>query len=685
MADANCNCPIDSSASGALPCSPICHRTRARVAQRSQSQLSSVTNPTASVDGAEICRADDYELSSIQPDTALSPISDQAQSQNIDVPCDSLPNFSIGDCHLTVNDSLIVSVMLDEIVDLVCNDPSACVQELRTDQIPQVIVQVKSSLSQSEKCLDNVIDDLANSIIKTALCEIFSNVSTNYDSLPSEDRCLIDFDVPCEGTEFVVDESIDNELFESISCICNVNSLVTPDNVANGMSENFTGNLPTCAIDESSSPLPDLIDPANVTANAANGAPTLSACPKSPSSGNEDIDLTTKIPPCESDDSSNDTDLPEPSVPNFSLEIDFKNDQLQPENHVTYIESHADLDSSQDSSGIPDSDEIQIIQFTTANNSSLTVKSFLPQEVVRHPTVIDVFSCEYCERKFTSETATHAHIFDVHLETKGPVFQIQESIIFLRNYPAPACVSCKTGFLTLNLLNKHCQRLHSGDFNKFACSVCNFDFLALNNFFTHRCTNEMPIWKPFKCDVCEECFECFEQRASHDCIGPPIFERDLCPDEVQSVLLLPSLNNILDLTLPPQLADLDILSCIYCSEKFQVEEQLAQHIIQSHLSFDVNPYNRKNAPKRKSFSSCKNCGLTFASSVARISHSCLHLKTQIQNLSQESSSEPLSLVPYNDLTNNTEISANPQTDEHRNIRNVNQSDTSPNLLATSPI
>ncbi|GBN10119.1 hypothetical protein AVEN_156331-1, partial [Araneus ventricosus] len=470
MADAKCDCPVDSSSSGALPCSPICHRTRARVAKRSQSQLSSVTNPTASVDGVEICRADDYELSSIQPDTALSPISEQAQSQNVDVPCDSLPNFSIGDCQLTVNDSLIVSVMLDEIVDLVCNDPSACVQELRIDHTPQVIVQVNQSISQPEKCLDNVVDDLVKSIIKTALCEICSTVPTNSDSHPSEDRCFIDFEVPCEGTEFVVDDSINNELFESISCICNVNSLVNPDNVDNGMSENLTGNLPTCAIDESSSLPPDLIDPVNVTANTANGEPTLSASPKSHTSGNEDSDLTTKIPPCETGDISNDTDLPEPSVPNFSLEIDFKNDQLQPENHATYSESHADLDSSQDSSGIPDSDEIQIVQFTTANNSSLTVKSFLPQEVVRHPTVIDVFSCEYCERRFTSETATHAHIFDVHLECGGPVFQIQESIIFLRNYPAPACISCNTGFLTLNLLNKHCQRLHSGDFNKFACS-----------------------------------------------------------------------------------------------------------------------------------------------------------------------------------------------------------------------
>ncbi|GBL88647.1 hypothetical protein AVEN_19567-1 [Araneus ventricosus] len=78
MADATCNCPVDSSSSGTLPCSPICHRTRAQVAKRTHSQLSSVTQPTASVDGAEICRADDDEHSSVQLDTALSPIRHKA-------------------------------------------------------------------------------------------------------------------------------------------------------------------------------------------------------------------------------------------------------------------------------------------------------------------------------------------------------------------------------------------------------------------------------------------------------------------------------------------------------------------------------------------------------------------------------------------------------------------------------
>ncbi|GBO18090.1 hypothetical protein AVEN_180331-1 [Araneus ventricosus] len=191
----------------------------------------------------------------------------------------------------------------------------------------------------------------------------------------------------------------------------------------------------------------------------------------------------------------------------------------------------------------------------------------------------------------------------------------------------------------------------------------------------------MPVWKPFQCDVCEECFELFEIRASHDCDGPPIFERDLCPDEVQSVLLLPSLDNILDLTLPPIIEDFDILSCIYCSEQFQ-DEQLAQHIIQLHLFFDINPYNRKSTPKRKSFSSCKMCGLIFASSAARISHSYPHSSNQ--NSSQTIISESLPSDLNDGLTDHVELSANPQSDGLQNVQIENPSGTIPIPPAASP-
>ncbi|GBN61156.1 hypothetical protein AVEN_257296-1, partial [Araneus ventricosus] len=520
---------------------------------------------------------------------------------------------------------------------------SACSQDQRIDQQTQVVFQLSPSQPNFEQSLAIIVDNLVISIVKSAFSEISTNESANTDSHSSEDRRLIEFVVPCEDMEYDIADSLDNEIAESVNIICNVNSHENPENYVNGMVENIIENIPTCAIDENLQLLPVPIDNVHVNVNIVNLEPILSTNANSLPSGIEVIDPSTKIPPFEFDGPTIDTDLPEPSVPNFSLEIDFKNDQLKPVNSDIHVESHVDLDlnSSQESSGIPDPDEIQIVQFVTTNKSSLTIKSLLPHEAIRHPTVIEVYSCEYCERKFTSEAATHAHIFDIHLETRETVFQVQESITFLRNYPAPACVSCKTGFLTLNLLSKHCQRLHNGDFNNFACSICNFDFPALNDFFTHRCTNEMPVWKPFKCDVCDECFELFELRASHDCDGPPIFERDLCPDEVQSVLLLPSLDNILDLTLPPIVEDFDILSCIYCSEKFQDEEQLAQHIIQLHLSFDINPYNRKFTPKRKSFSSCKMCGLIFASSAARISHSCPHLSTQNQNSSQTIISESL--------------------------------------------
>ncbi|GBN73650.1 Retrovirus-related Pol polyprotein from type-1 retrotransposable element R2 [Araneus ventricosus] len=504
-------------------------------------------------------------------------------------------------------------------LDLVCNDPSACSQDQRNYQ--------------------------PISIFESAFIEIYTSESTNTDSQPSEDMRPIEFDAP-----YII------------------------------------ANIPTCIIDENVQSVPVNIENVHVNEDIVNLQPIPISNTNSFPSGFEVDEPSAKIPPFEIDGLALDTDLLDLSVPNFSLEIDFKDEQLQPVGSDFQVESREDLElnTSQESSGIPDSDEIQIVQFVTANNSSLTITSLLPHEAIRHPTVIEVYSCEYCERKFTSEAATHAHIFDIHLESKEPVFQVQESITFLRNYPAPACLSCRTGFLTLNLLNKHCQRLHSGDLNKFACSICNFDFPALNDFFTHRCTNEMPVWKPFKCDVCEECFVSFELRASHDCDGPPIFERDLCPDELQSVVLLPSLDNLLELTLPPLVEDLDILSCIYCSEKFPDEEQLAQHIIQLHLSFDINPYNRKCLPKRKSFSSCKECGLIFASSAARLSHSCLHSSNQNQNTSQTHISVSLPSDLDAGMNDQVELSANPQSDGLQNVQIENLSGTLPIPPATSP-
>ncbi|GBN58653.1 hypothetical protein AVEN_243511-1 [Araneus ventricosus] len=38
---------------------------------------------------------------------------------------DSLPNFSIGVCPLIVNDSLVITIMLNELIEIVCNDLTA--------------------------------------------------------------------------------------------------------------------------------------------------------------------------------------------------------------------------------------------------------------------------------------------------------------------------------------------------------------------------------------------------------------------------------------------------------------------------------------------------------------------------------------------------------------------------------
>ncbi|GBN93414.1 hypothetical protein AVEN_7640-1, partial [Araneus ventricosus] len=251
-------------------------------------------------------------------------------------------------------------------IDLVCNDPSTCSQDQRFDQPTQVGFQSNPSQSNFEQSLAINVDNLVISIVKSAFSEISTNESTTTNSHSSEDRRLIEFDVPCEDMEYDIAGSIDNEIVESVNIVCNVNNHEILENYVNGMVESIIENIPTCTIDDNSQSLPVSIDNVNVNANIVNLEPILSTNANSFPSGFEVIDPSTKIPPFEIDGLAIDTDLPEPSVPNFSLEIDFKNDQLQPVNSDFHVESHVDLDlnSSQESSGIPDSDEIQIVQFT---------------------------------------------------------------------------------------------------------------------------------------------------------------------------------------------------------------------------------------------------------------------------------------------------------------------------------
>ncbi|GBN94616.1 hypothetical protein AVEN_28278-1 [Araneus ventricosus] len=621
MSSNTCDCSKDSSSNIAACSSPICHRTRAQVAKRQQSQLLAVSSSSSGdpSDVYEIISATNTGSPNIEMDTTLIPSIASSEDSSLTPTCDSQPNFSIGECPLIVNDALIISVMLNEIVDITCTDPSAqhCVK--RNSQSPQVTCQPLNVTTDDEICISDEIERFANEMIKSIIdeklevktCVIVSPANLSIENSP---------------IQFILNSSNENDpAGENCEIECRLEEIVH--------------NL-VISYEINESKVPDLVSAANVSTDEYNpSSETLQNVetvdpPENDFSENVSFLEIIDSEPDDEVSNHNNAEQISPSLPNFSLEIDFKSSRIPPiiknENEMEDLESHVprDLYPSQQSSGLPDSDEIGIVQFVTKNQSSLTICSLLPHERACRPTTstVEVFSCEYCEKKFTSESMAHAHIFDLHIDMdlKMPSFQVQQSLTFVRNYPDPGCSSCSIGFLTLHLLSQHCLTVHSSD--KFACAVCNSDFISLNDFYTHRCCDTSPPSKPFKCEVCEEAFESSQSRASHECVLPKAPTVVTSPDEIHSAVLLPLIvdpTDVADTSVPSKLP---LFPCMFCEESFTTEDILAQHIAQIHLSFDLFPYSRKCQSNKKFFSFCKTM---FASSASRLAHSCTNSQNEI--------------------------------------------------------
>ncbi|GBN69625.1 Retrovirus-related Pol polyprotein from type-2 retrotransposable element R2DM [Araneus ventricosus] len=662
MSSNTCDCSKDSS-SNVAACSPICHRTRAQVAKRQQSQLSAVPSSVDPPDDIEICSATNTDSPNIELDTTLISSVASPEAPPLISTCDSQPNFSIGECPLIVNDALIISVMLNELVEIICTDPSSQCCDMRINQSSQDIYRPVNERIDNEICLLDEIEIFAGEILKSIFDDIFG-VRTPIIESPAK--------VPIENSPIQFSLNSSNEIdpagenYEIESGI---------EEIARDIVNNYEINQSTVP-DHSVSSANVSIDEFNPTTVLPQNADNVDSLEHDLSENTSFLEIIDSEPDDDEMSNYNEIEQISHSLPNFSLEVDFKSSQIPPitknENaeETDILESHVsqDLDLSQQSSGLPDSDEIGIVQFVTKNQSSLTIHSLLPHERVCHPITskVEVFSCEYCEKKFTSETAAQAHIFDLHIDMdlKMTSFQVQQSLTFVRNYPDPGCSSCSIGFLTLHLLSQHCLTVHSSD--KFACAVCNFDFPSLNNFYTHRCRDTLSPPKPFKCEVCEEAFESSRSRASHECVLTKATKTSTSPDENSSAVLLPFIVGPCDVADKYASSELLLFSCMFCEESFTSEDSLAQHIAHVHLSFDLLPYSRKCQPKKKSFSSCKNCKTIFASSAFRLAHTC----TNAQN---ETSSSNSQASPYLDQVSQNDNSPSNQNPEDKSGTNINVS------------
>ncbi|GBL72532.1 Retrovirus-related Pol polyprotein from type-1 retrotransposable element R2 [Araneus ventricosus] len=669
-----CDCSKDS-ASNVTVCSPICRRTRAQVAKRQQSQLSAVSSSVDPSVDTEICSATNTDSSNIELDTTLgSTVASSSEASSLPSTCDSQPNFSMGECPLIVNDALIVSVMLNELIDIICDDPSSQHCETRTNQFSQDICLTSIERTDGEICLFDKMEIFACEMVNSIFNDIFD---TNSHVSISPAKINID------------DSPIQFSLHSS-----NEIDLAGENDVSEGGFEDIARSIVNDYEINQSTVIDPFVSPVNVSTNEDSKINNEIA-PKADNVDPLEHDISDNTSFLEIIDSDPDEEMPNVneidqisnSIPNFSLEVDFKSSQIPPitkiEKENDILESHVsqDLNLSQQSSGLPDSDEIGIVQFVTKNKSSLTIHSLLPHERVCHPTTstVEVFSCEYCEKKFTSESAAQAHIFDLHIETdlKIPSFQVQQSITFVRNYPDPGCSSCSIGFLSLHLLSQHCLTVHNSD--KFACAFCNSDFPTLNNFYTHRCRDTCPPPKPFKCEVCEEAFESSHARADHVCAHTDA-QRSISPDETNSAVLLPLMAGTCDAAGNHASSELPLFSCMFCEESFISEDSLAQHIAHIHLSFDLLPFSRKCQSQKKSFSSCKNCKKVFASSASRLTHTCTEIQKATPSSNNQASPHP---DQVNNNVNNTSIQ-NPEVNSDADIPTpAGRHTSSPSVLTSN--
>ncbi|GBM24914.1 Retrovirus-related Pol polyprotein from type-2 retrotransposable element R2DM, partial [Araneus ventricosus] len=677
-----CLC-ADSATPTTPACSPICRRTRSQIARRTaiiQDPPSSLIEicsnknvmgpPPTPMDttlesehGTDckndedvdvipdhtsgICHASLINELDIAPNLGhhyTSPASIASTSPS----SDSMPNFSIGDCPIIVNDSLIISLMVNEILDITCNDLLAEVPENQAplgcdhssqatpihDGAPSVLLvpdaqQILSTDENSRPKMNTTT--LANQIAEDILSMVFQEyLSLNHETVHALNESVSppEIFVNIDTTNLHIIENVENcenRAFKNIfpNEISAFNDLTTenPSTNLNGKSQ----------IEDD---VESTIDDSHILGNQSDQSFVIV------------IESDSEIDDCPPADCISGTG--EGSYPTFSLELEIPGNQIKPEALFQTISPPTD---DQD---FPPTDEIELFQIITENRSTITFESLLPQKFPCLPTFDTpaLFSCEYCERTFQNETDAQAHIYDLHLNPCIPSYQEDQAVTLLRNYPDPGCSSCKLGFLTLNMLNKHCMKIHNSKNDQFSCGFCDTDFLDISQFYTHRCCEEkdLPPRKPFHCHNCDESFESLWQRDSHICSGDfdDISEGDLSENEPfpSHPILFPIMTNSFpqrsfiydnpecDGTLPDDAlmipfmgthsssSMMGIFHCNQCPQSFSFEESLAKHIVKQHIFSDILPYNRKKLTKKQPFSSCKNCSTTFASGSSLLAHIC---------------------------------------------------------------
>ncbi|GBN58470.1 hypothetical protein AVEN_187348-1 [Araneus ventricosus] len=279
----SCVCP-DSVQPTAPACSPVCRRTRSQVAKRaaiSQQFPSSpieicsaanVVGPPATVKdtaldfssginskSAEkanllshdqisgICTASSGSLdSNTELDTApnMSQCETSALIASPPPPSGSLPNFSIGDCPIVVSDSLIIHVMMNEIIDIVCNDLLASITEdcasymgepITQFTLPHVEAPFQKTASRAlqMKSFDEItqispiIVNFANEIVDNVFASVFAeNYCLNRinKSILNEIISVIENAENSVSENAPVIENAENFVFENVMLNENVNS-----------------------------------------------------------------------------------------------------------------------------------------------------------------------------------------------------------------------------------------------------------------------------------------------------------------------------------------------------------------------------------------------------------------------------------------------------------------------------
>ncbi|GBN56494.1 hypothetical protein AVEN_119346-1 [Araneus ventricosus] len=219
-----CVC-ADSAPPTTPACSPICRRTMSQVARRTAipqqptysytetcSDRNAMGPPPIPMDTAleyesgighkkdeevdplfdpisGICHASSITELDIAPNMGHQDPS-PASFASASSPTDSMPNFSIGDCPITVSDSLIILNMVNEIVGIICNDLLAEVSEendsrgcehiiqttLIHDEVPSVpsdhdAQQIRSSVENPRPNLS--FENLTSQIAEDVLSNVF--------------------------------------------------------------------------------------------------------------------------------------------------------------------------------------------------------------------------------------------------------------------------------------------------------------------------------------------------------------------------------------------------------------------------------------------------------------------------------------------------------------------------------